>query len=173
MPFVYSRVVRFHETDAAGVVYFANLLTLCHEAYEAALAEAGIDLKLFFSQSGNQAVPVVHTSADFYRSVVCGEAIAISLTPRQISPDSFEIDYEINDELKSQRDLSVGANGSDKSKPVAIALTRHVCITTAAPPSDDCESDRQNDRQNRPRRCPLTPELVDWIARFGSTTAAD
>lgn len=169
MPFVYSRVVRFHETDAAGVVYFANLLTLCHEAYEAALAEAGIDLKLFFSQSGNHAVPVVHTSADFYRPLVCGEAVAIALIPRQVSPDSFEIDYEIDHDLKSQRDLSVRANGSNKSRPIAIALTRHVCITTAALPSDD----RENDRQNRPRRCPLTPEVVGWIARFGSATAAD
>ena len=48
MAFLYTRTIRFHETDAAGVVYFANLLTLCHEAYEAALAEAGLDVKSFF-----------------------------------------------------------------------------------------------------------------------------
>ena len=47
--FVYTRSIRFHETDAAGVVYFANVLVLCHEAYEASLAAAGIDLGEFFS----------------------------------------------------------------------------------------------------------------------------
>ncbi len=159
MSFVYARVIRFHETDAAGVVYFANLLTLCHEAYEAALAEVGIDLRRFFSRSGDHAVPVMHTSANFYRPLVCGEAIAISLTPRQISPDSFEIDYEIGYDMTAQIELN------ESSKPLAIALTRHVCISTDAPVSDD--------HKNRPRRCPLTPELVRWIARFGSVTAAD
>lgn len=169
MPFVYSRVIRFHETDAAGVVYFANLLTLCHEAYEAALAEMGVDLQRYFSRSGDQAVPVVHTSANFYRPLVCGEAIAISLTPRQISPDSFEIDYEI----RSQLDLS------ERSKPLAIALTRHVCISTGSLSADDPahdsdrEHDRKNDPKNQPRRRSLTPELRHWLARFGSVTAAD
>ena len=38
MPFSYSRSVRFADTDAAGVVFFANYLALCHEAYEEALA---------------------------------------------------------------------------------------------------------------------------------------
>ena len=48
MAFTLRRVIRFQETDAAGVVYFANLLALCHEAYEASLAHAGIALKPFF-----------------------------------------------------------------------------------------------------------------------------
>ncbi|MGB7087821.1 MAG: thioesterase family protein, partial [Phormidesmis sp.] len=103
MSFVYARVIRFHETDAAGVVYFANLLTLCHEAYEAALAEAGVDLKQFFSsarssgddsnEKGGIAVPVVHAEADFYRPLFCGDAIAIILMPTQLTLHSFEIAY--------------------------------------------------------------------------------
>jgi len=34
MPFTYSRTVHFADTDAAGVVFFANFLAICHEAYE-------------------------------------------------------------------------------------------------------------------------------------------
>ncbi|MBD2021122.1 1,4-dihydroxy-2-naphthoyl-CoA hydrolase, partial [Leptolyngbya sp. FACHB-36] len=45
MPFVYSRTVRFSDTDAAGVVYFASALSICHEAYEASLAAVGVDLR--------------------------------------------------------------------------------------------------------------------------------
>jgi hypothetical protein len=40
MPFSYVRTVRLADTDAAGVVYFARTLSICHEAYEAALAAA-------------------------------------------------------------------------------------------------------------------------------------
>ncbi|MEO1388722.1 MAG: thioesterase family protein [Cyanobacteria bacterium J06634_6] len=136
MPFLYTRRIRFHETDAAGVVYFANLLTLCHEAYEAALAEAGFDLTLFFSKEGGVAVLVTHTEADFYQPLRCGEAIALQLVPTQVSPHSFEIHYEIYH--CPQQEL--------QQKPAVRAMTRHVCI----------------DVQTR-RRQTLTPELTDWI----------
>lgn len=73
MSFIYTRTVRFGDTDAAGVVYFANVLAICHEAYESSLAASGIDLKAFFSQ-GVIAIPIVHASIDF--CVPCFAAIA-------------------------------------------------------------------------------------------------
>jgi 1,4-dihydroxy-2-naphthoyl-CoA hydrolase len=56
MAFLFNHTVRFHETDAAGVVYFANGLTLCHTAFEASLAAAGVDLAHFFGR-GNVGLP--------------------------------------------------------------------------------------------------------------------
>lgn len=47
MPFTYNRTVRFQDTDAAGVVYFANVLGICHEAYEESLEASSINLKDF------------------------------------------------------------------------------------------------------------------------------
>ena len=44
MPFEYQRTVHFADTDAAGVVFFANYLAICHEAYEESLGAAGIGL---------------------------------------------------------------------------------------------------------------------------------
>jgi 1,4-dihydroxy-2-naphthoyl-CoA hydrolase len=32
MPFSHHRTVRFADTDAAGVVFFARTLAICHEA---------------------------------------------------------------------------------------------------------------------------------------------
>ncbi|MBE9078128.1 acyl-CoA thioesterase [Romeria aff. gracilis LEGE 07310] len=134
MPFCHTRSIRFEETDAAGVMYFANLLALCHEAYEASLAAAGFDLRQFFSDASNPdnaiAVPIVHTAADFYRPLYCGDRVTVCLSPRQLGPDSFEIDYRL------QRD----------AQSLARALTRHVCIQARS-------------RQ----RCPLTTALLDWL----------
>ena len=42
MPFTYARTVHFPDTDAAGVVFFPNYLSICHEAYEEALAAANV-----------------------------------------------------------------------------------------------------------------------------------
>lgn len=145
MSFCYFRVVRFHETDAAGVVYFANLLTLCHEAYEASLA-AAVDLRQFFSGAGETAVPIVHAEADFYQPLFCGDAIAITLTPKQLSPHSFEVTYSVT----AQRPHSPPGLG----EPLAQALTRHVCIST----------------QGR-RRHPLTPDLARWIDSLSEPAA--
>ncbi|MGB3295351.1 MAG: thioesterase family protein [Phormidesmis sp.] len=141
MPFVYDRVIRFHETDAAGVVYFARLLVLCHEAYEAALATVNIDLQAFFSEAGGVAVPIVHTEADFYQPLRCGDAIAVILVPKRLSLHSFEITYTISSQ-------PLAGNPPDKTsqKPLAWALTRHVCTNLRSR-----------------RRQPLTPDLVDWI----------
>lgn len=111
MPFTYSRTVRFADTDAAGVVYFANVLSICHEAYEAALTAAGIDLKYFFSNLA-AAFPIVHASVDLRRPMSCGDRLLIHLTLRQQSEDSFELAYQVQ--------LA--------DRFAAIGITKHVCI---------------------------------------------
>lgn len=157
MPFQYCRVIRFHETDAAGVVYFANVLTLCHEAYEASLDAAGFDLGLFFSREGSVAVPIVHTAGDFYQPLGCGDAIALFLVPKQLTPYSFEISYKIyrqDNPSTDWRENDWRENGFPTQKAAASALTRHMCINP----------------QTR-RRQPLTAELTDWIAALSEPTA--
>lgn len=110
MSFTYTRTVRFQDTDAAGVVYFANVLAMCHEAYEESLATSGINLKAFFSNP-DVAIPIVHASVDFLRPMFCGDKIFIHLITKQSSKDKFELAYEI-----------VAA------QLVAKAITKHVCI---------------------------------------------
>jgi len=111
MVFTYYRIVHFQDTDAAGVVYFANVLGICHEAYEASLRASDINLKAFFTNPF-LALPVVHASLDFMRPMYCGDNLIISLLPQKIGFAKFEIAYQITlDEVL-----------------VAKAITRHVCI---------------------------------------------
>ncbi len=114
MVFSYIRTVRFQDTDAAGVVYFANVLAMCHEAYEASLAASGINLKAFFSNS-KVAIPIVNARVDFRRPMFCGEDLIIELTPEKLSDNEFEIAYQI-------------FISDAKDKWAAKAMTRHVCI---------------------------------------------
>ncbi|MDJ1175332.1 acyl-CoA thioesterase [Roseofilum capinflatum] len=111
MSFHYTRKVHFAETDAAGVVYFANVFQFCHEAYEASLAAAGIDLKEFFCQP-KIAFPIIHSEADFYRPLTCGDFLEIELESVLLSPEEYEVNYQIK----------VG------DRLAAQATTRHVCI---------------------------------------------
>ncbi len=114
MSFYYTRIVHFQDTDAAGVVYFANVLAMCHEAYEESLVEFGINLKFFFSNL-EMAIPIIHADVDFRRPMFCGDELIIELMPKSWVDDEFEISYQVF--LKE-----VG------EKWVARANTKHVCI---------------------------------------------
>lgn len=114
MSFSYTRTVRFQDTDAAGVVYFANVLAMCHEAYEASLAASGINLRAFFSNP-EVAFPIIHASVDFYRPMFAGDRLTIQLTSKQVTGDEFEIAYQV-------------FSGEVAGKSAAKALTKHVCI---------------------------------------------
>ncbi|WP_066424979.1 thioesterase family protein [Anabaena sp. 4-3] len=115
MSFTYHRTIRFQDTDAAGVVYFANILSICHEAYEESLAISGINIQQFFTHP-KVAFPIVHASVDFFRPIFCGDKLLISLIPQKISLEKLEITYEIyaDDVI------------------IAKAVTRHVCIDASS-----------------------------------------
>lgn len=112
MTFIYQRVIRFQDTDAAGVVYFAQILAMCHEAYEESLAISGINPKEFFSRS-DTALPIVHTDGDFFRPMFCGDRVTIHLVPNLLTCDRFEINYQIF---------------GTEDQTIARANTKHVCI---------------------------------------------
>lgn len=112
MPFTYPRTVRLADTDAAGVVYFTRVLSMCHEAYEESLATSGIDLKTFFDTA--TAIPIVRAEVDFLKPIIAGDHLLIQLTVQQLSDNEFESTYQVTD--------------SSSEKPVAKAKTKHVCI---------------------------------------------
>jgi 1,4-dihydroxy-2-naphthoyl-CoA hydrolase len=118
MPFTYTRTVRFQDTDAAGVVYFANVLAMCHEAYEASIAASGINLKAFFSNP-EVAFPIIHASVDFYRPLFAGDRLTIQLTPKQVAGDLFEIAYQV-------------FSGEVAARSSAKALTKHASINAVS-----------------------------------------
>lgn len=114
MPFIYHRTIRFQDTDAAGVVYFANTLAMCHEAYEESLMASGIQAQQFFGDRAI-ALPIVRATVDYFRPAFCGDRHEIRLSPALQSDHKFEIHYEIRDR-------------EDRERLVSQAMTHHVCI---------------------------------------------
>lgn len=111
--YIYKRTIHFQDTDAAGVVYFANILAMCHEAYEASLNHAEINLKSFFVHP-DFAIPIVHASVDFRFPLFCGDQILIRVNPEIIHENSFKIHYEMRLDHSDQL--------------TAEAITKHICI---------------------------------------------
>ncbi|MCF7689923.1 MAG: acyl-CoA thioesterase [Cephaloticoccus sp.] len=124
MPFSYERTIRLSDTDAAGIVFFANYLALCHEAYEAALDDAGLPLHEFFAD-GDVIVPIARSTADYLRPLRCGDRIKIALKPEALSDNSFALNYEI---LRMTAPVKVAARvrtehvSTSRSKKERVAL---------------------------------------------------
>ena len=136
---VYERTINFRDTDAAGVVYFSNGLSLCHEAYEASLAASGINLQSFF-KGETIAVPITHASIDFFKPMFCGDRIAISLTTELLNSTEFQINYQL---FFVEGDKAIG------NVAIAKAITKHTCIDVATR-----------------KRCSLSADLLQWSENF-------
>jgi 1,4-dihydroxy-2-naphthoyl-CoA hydrolase len=114
MPFAYSRTIHFADTDAAGVVFFANYLAICHEAYEESLGAAGIDLKTFFSDNGI-VVPIARSSAEYLRPLHPGDKVRVDVTVAALTANSYEVRFKM---------VRLGA----REKVAGRVCTEHVCI---------------------------------------------
>ncbi len=134
MAFAYTRTIHFPDTDAAGVVFFPRYLAICHEAYEEAIAAAGLDVARFFSTADGLILPIAKSTADYLRPLHVGDKVRVTVTPSRLTTASFALDFEMF--------KVVGA----AEKVVARARTEHVCITTATR-----------------EREPLPADLAAWI----------
>ena len=117
MPFSYHRTVRLSDTDAAGVVFFARTLAMCHEAYEESLAAAGLPLKDFLGAS-DVVVPIARSEADYLRPLRPGDKLRITVAPEPLTANSFALRFEI---------VKLGA----AEKVAARVRTEHVCTSPA------------------------------------------
>jgi 1,4-dihydroxy-2-naphthoyl-CoA hydrolase len=131
----YQHTIRLEDTDAAGVVYFARLLSICHYAYEAAIAQAGIELAQILAEA-ELAIPIVEAQIRFFAPLSLGDQITIDVLPSSIDANQFQVDYTIY--------TLAGKLAGDR--PVSQASTHHVCINPKTR-----------------RRQPLTPQLTLWV----------
>ena len=102
MSFVYERVVRFAEVDAAQVMYFSRVYEIAHEAYEELMTAAGHSPGAVFSE-GEWGMPLVHTEADYRQPWRLSERIWVRAALKSASERSVEIEYCFVDEEGTER----------------------------------------------------------------------
>jgi 1,4-dihydroxy-2-naphthoyl-CoA hydrolase len=92
--------VRFQHTDPAGIVFFANILVYCHEAYEEFLRAGGIPLESFIGKR-EQVLPIGHAEATFKRPFRAGQLVKVNVSVGRLGDRSFRLEYDLfgeNDE---------------------------------------------------------------------------
>ena len=86
----YTRKIRLQETDAAGIVFFANYFLLFHEAFESFLEAAGVNLAEMI-RGNKYLLPIARAESAYKIPLFLGDAIRIQLTIEQIRESSFVV----------------------------------------------------------------------------------
>lgn len=89
-PFLYTRRVAFHETDAAGIVHFANFFKFAAEAETRALDSLGL---LMFPSP--YFWPRVHVEADYRHPLHFNDELAIQAVIARLGRSSMHWEYRI------------------------------------------------------------------------------
>jgi len=74
----YETVIRMHHTDAAGLVFYAEVFVLAHECYESFLEEQGMSLASMIAE-GDYIAPIVHARADLKAPMRMSDRISIEM----------------------------------------------------------------------------------------------
>ncbi len=91
--------VRMHDTDLAGVIYFAKQFRFAHDTWEEFLDTHGYNIHSLI-RGEDYSFAVVHAEADFFSPLIAGDILRVDLSIPRVGESSFTTAYEIFKEEK-------------------------------------------------------------------------
>lgn len=85
-----TRVVRMHDTDATGVIYFTHAFRYACDSFEEALESSGFALKREF-EAGELAFPIVAASSQYFAPLRLCQRVKIELFLESMGQKSFSL----------------------------------------------------------------------------------
>jgi 1,4-dihydroxy-2-naphthoyl-CoA hydrolase len=106
--------VKLHDSDAAGVVFFANVFRIAHDVYEQLLKQLGYSFPERFA-AGDFIIPIAHAEADYLHPLRVGDTVKITAAVAEIGDSSFVMKFQITDSenrlLATVRTVHVAVDG--------------------------------------------------------------
>ncbi len=84
--------VRLADTDAAGILYFANQFQFIHETFEALIESEGFSFADVMAREDFMFV-IVHAESDYLKPLKVGDALHVSCWVSRIGDTSFTVSY--------------------------------------------------------------------------------
>lgn len=92
--YIAQNKVRMHDTDMAGILYFARQFRFAHDALEDFAQSEGFSFDKVFHESAFVFV-IVHAEADYLVPLKVGDHLEVHLTIEKVGTTSFHIHYNI------------------------------------------------------------------------------
>jgi YbgC/YbaW family acyl-CoA thioester hydrolase len=85
-----------NDTDAAGVIYFANQFRIAHEAFEQFLDSVNLGVAHML-ESTEYRFPIIHAEADYKAPLKVGDALTINMTVDRVGDSSVALLFSLLD----------------------------------------------------------------------------
>lgn len=92
--FTYQTKVKLHDTDAAGVIFFANQFKIIHDAYESLLETIGFGFAELI-RNKDFFLPIVHAESDYKAPLFVGDVIEVQVKVGRVGQTSFTLTYAL------------------------------------------------------------------------------
>ncbi len=92
--FIAHNKVRMHDTDMAGILYFARQFRFAHDALEDFVSSEGLTFDQVFNKTDYVFV-IVHVEADYLAPLKVSDELEIHLSVTHVGTSSFTILYQI------------------------------------------------------------------------------
>lgn len=124
--YIYQTKIKLHDTDAAGILFFANQFKMVHDAYEGLLEMIGFGFAELIRHK-NFFLPIVHAQADFKAPLFVGDPIEIHVRVAHLGTTSFTLDYQL---FNAKQELIGTAQTihvtTDKSSKQKISIPKEI-----------------------------------------------
>ena len=111
--YVYKTVIKLHDTDAAGILFFSHQFEIVHDAYESLLDKLGVGFPILIRKK-NYFLPIVHAESDYKAPLFVGDRLTVEVRLANLGTTSFTFAYRL---LNEQRQV------------VGTARTVHVTVS--------------------------------------------
>ena len=92
--FIYNTIVHLKDTDATGVLYFAQQFSMALKTWESFLAYSGLSLGEILTTT-DFLMPIVHAEADYKAPLCVGDRLEIDVAVEKIGTTSFSTRYRL------------------------------------------------------------------------------
>lgn len=87
-------IVRLHDTDAAGLLFFAHQFFYAHDIYEELLHAIGAPMEELIANA-DFFVPIVHAESQYLLGLSVGQELEVSVIVANLGNSSYTLEYEL------------------------------------------------------------------------------
>lgn len=91
--------IKFRDADPAQIMYFANIFSLAHDAFEEFIVAAGYRYDEWFSKT-EHLIPIRHAEADFKSPFIPGQIYDVTAVVVSLGTTSFKMKYEFTQDSR-------------------------------------------------------------------------
>ena len=86
-----KRKINFYNCDPAGILFYGNIFSFCHSAYEEMISS--FDLEINYWLNEEFVVPITSSNANYSAPLKTGDEVTIDVNVSELRKSSFELSY--------------------------------------------------------------------------------